>query len=516
MKVSVVIPMYNQKAEYFRECLESAVNQTYPKDDYEIIVVNDGSSKDETLKELQRWKDKEISNMKFIDKPNGKTASALNAGIKAMKGEWFMWLSSDDVWMPDKIEQQMLFMKEKRPDGKIFYCDWLRINSMGNIIKKEIEPEFETKEDVVFHLCFRFFGCGSGIMIHKNVFEKVGMFNENVFICEDYEMWFRIAKEFMFYKVPIELMKYRTHSGMLTNDPKSKKAYIEVVEKGRESVDYKDVVSVVIIAYNEEETIRKCIDSVLQDSQYIGEIIVVNDASTDKTEDIVKQIEKAPCEISLINFQENKGRGFAKMYGIKKAKHRLVCTVDADIILKKGWLDFLLKNMVIFGGVSAFAGSVEWINTKRKPWCDEINLIMTKIGQSAIGTVATLFHKSLFKKYPIDVNLKDGEDSDLFLRLERDEIPFFKSKEIIGSHVDNMSLEKFLMRNYEYGGHRAMLWNRHKDLMGTPTSNELSDRTKMIINILETLREGCALLGFKEEVSKLEKKMQFPKWGEKK
>jgi len=513
-EISVVIPMYNQKPRYLRECLTSVIKQTYPKENYEIIVVNDGSTNEDTLQELNIWKQKKIQNMRFIDKENGRTGSALNSGIKAMKGDWFMWISSDDIWMSDKIEKQMEFMKKN--GGKIFYNDWLRVNAKGKLIRKEKEPEFKTQEDMIFHLCFRFFGCGSTIMIHKECFDKVGLFSEKLLMCEDYEMWFRLAKEYMFYKVPECLMKYRTHSDMLTKEPKGNEMYLKIVEWGREFVGYQDLVSVIVIAYNEEETIKKCIESVIQEVPYVNEIIVVDDCSTDKTPEIIKSIKKAPCEITLLQLKRNMGRGFAKMAGITKAKNRLVCTVDGDIILSKGWLEHLLKGIARVGGVDAYAGSVQWVSGQNVFWSDEINMIQTKIGKSAIGTVVTLFKKSVFDEIPIDVNLRDGEDTDLFLRLQKKGYLFYKDQQLIGKHVANMDLIEFLKRNHEYGKHRAMLWSRHKDLMGNIDPKEFDDNAQTIVTILENLRRLISLLGFKEYINELRSKEQFPKWGERK
>ena len=97
MKVSVVIPTYNAE-KYLRECIESVLAQTYKQ--IEIIAVNDGST-DNSLKILEEYSDK----IKILSKPNGGTASALNLGIRNMKGEWFKWLSADDVLYPDAIEE---------------------------------------------------------------------------------------------------------------------------------------------------------------------------------------------------------------------------------------------------------------------------------------------------------------------------------------------------------------------------------------------------------------------------
>ncbi len=97
MKVSIVIPVFNAE-KYISECIESALNQTYKN--IEIIAVDDGST-DKSLELLHRYENK----IKVISKENGGTATALNAGIKTIRGEWFKWLSDDDVLYPNCVEE---------------------------------------------------------------------------------------------------------------------------------------------------------------------------------------------------------------------------------------------------------------------------------------------------------------------------------------------------------------------------------------------------------------------------
>ena len=105
--VSIVIPVYNG-ANFMREAIDSALNQTYKN--IEIIVVNDGSTDDgETEKIALSYGDK----IRYFKKENGGCASALNFGISKMQGEWFSWLSHDDVYYPEKIQSAIDTIAEK-------------------------------------------------------------------------------------------------------------------------------------------------------------------------------------------------------------------------------------------------------------------------------------------------------------------------------------------------------------------------------------------------------------------
>src|SRR6185295_17389252 len=97
--VSIVIPVFNG-ARYVGEAIESALAQTWPNT--EVIVVNDGSDDGgATQRAIERYG----GAVRVIVKPNGGVASALNAGIAAMRGQWFSWLSHDDLYLPTKIER---------------------------------------------------------------------------------------------------------------------------------------------------------------------------------------------------------------------------------------------------------------------------------------------------------------------------------------------------------------------------------------------------------------------------
>lgn len=105
-QVSVIIPTYN-RADCVTRSIDSALSQTYK--DYEIIVVDDGST-DNTKQILQSYVDKGL--IRYIYQDNAGCAAARNAGISDAKGEWIAFLDSDDVWLPDKLAEQMQYLLE--------------------------------------------------------------------------------------------------------------------------------------------------------------------------------------------------------------------------------------------------------------------------------------------------------------------------------------------------------------------------------------------------------------------
>ena len=212
MIVSIVIPIYNAE-KYLKECIESSLEQSYKK--IEIIAINDGST-DNSLKILNKYSDK----IKIISKPNGGTASALNLGIKNMHGEWFKWLSADDVLYPNTIEELILEAGKLQDKKTILYGNYNIIDSHGNIIKQFIEPDYNQLSSFDFNtiLLDHYVGNGTTSLIHKSILDKYGAFDETVGFAEDYELWLRLCliHRCRLHLVPKILAKYRIHETQLT------------------------------------------------------------------------------------------------------------------------------------------------------------------------------------------------------------------------------------------------------------------------------------------------------------
>ena len=129
-KVSVVIPVYNG-ANYLREAIDSALSQTYSN--IEIIVVNDGSNdKGETRNIALSYGDK----IRYFEKENGGVSSALNLGIREMTGEYFSWLSHDDSYKPQKIENSIRYLSTfENRDRLIVMCGSYISNGSSERVK---------------------------------------------------------------------------------------------------------------------------------------------------------------------------------------------------------------------------------------------------------------------------------------------------------------------------------------------------------------------------------------------
>lgn len=203
-KVSIIIPVYNG-SDFLAQAIDSALAQTYKN--IEILVINDGSNDDgETERLAMSYGDK----ISYFFKPNGGVASALNMGILKMTGEYFSWLSHDDLYTKDKIEKQIRALT-KFEKGVVIYSNYsMFTKDPKNSIPVYLKGVHSTNFRYWITIENKLHGCT--LLIPKIAFEKVGSFNENLRTTQDYDLWFRMAKEFNFVHIPEILVKARSHA----------------------------------------------------------------------------------------------------------------------------------------------------------------------------------------------------------------------------------------------------------------------------------------------------------------
>jgi len=204
-KVSIVIPVYNG-ADYLSEAIDSALAQTYPN--IEIVVVNDGSSDGGATEKIAlSYGDK----VRYFSKENGGVASALNVAINNMSGEYFSWLSHDDLYYPDKVESQVQALAELKNPKTILYGDYVVFTNDPDIV---IEKKLPSVPPVQFRyfLTIKNILHGCTLLIPKVAFDECGFFNEKLRTTQDYDLWFRLAKKYSFVHIPKLLVKARQHA----------------------------------------------------------------------------------------------------------------------------------------------------------------------------------------------------------------------------------------------------------------------------------------------------------------
>lgn len=224
-KISIVIPAYNA-SNYLAEAIDSALAQTYSN--VEIIVVNDGSKDDGATRAIALSYGDQI---RYFEKENGGSSSALNVGISNMTGEWFSWLSHDDLYVPEKLEKQIAYMSSldlERFDlpKHIFFSDACLIDADGKVIRacnmkkaKRLAAKINSFPNNAYLIAeptvYSFHGCSC--LVHKDAFADVGCFDEKLRLLNDLDLWFRLyAADYKVHYIPEPLVKGRVHSGQVS------------------------------------------------------------------------------------------------------------------------------------------------------------------------------------------------------------------------------------------------------------------------------------------------------------
>jgi len=206
LDISVIIPTYNRRNTLSR-AVESVLNQIYKP--IEIIVVDDGST--DGTKEM-------FSEMyplvRYIYQANSGVSSARNTGIKSASGDWIALLDSDDEWLPDKLDRQVKLLQD---NAEIRFCHtneiWIRNNVRINQKKKH-----QKYGGNIFNKCLDICRISpSSSLFHTSVIKDVGLFDESLDVCEDYDLWLRITAKYpiLFLDQPL-IKKFGGHSDQLS------------------------------------------------------------------------------------------------------------------------------------------------------------------------------------------------------------------------------------------------------------------------------------------------------------
>jgi len=207
MKVSVIVPTYN-RAHLITEAIDSILNQTFK--DFELIIVDNYSS-DDTESIVKSYADERIRYFKHQN--NGLVSINRNYGINKSRGEYTAFLDDDDLWLPEKLEKQVEFLDSDKELGLV-YSDTYIIGSNGNLREHTYFYRIKPFRGNVFNKLLQGnFIPMLTVVIRKEVLDKVGGFNPRYKICQDYDLWLRIAEYYPIDFIEQPLAKYRVHGG---------------------------------------------------------------------------------------------------------------------------------------------------------------------------------------------------------------------------------------------------------------------------------------------------------------
>ena len=184
-KITAILPTWN-RAEWLEKSIQSVLDQTFG--DFELVVVDDASM-DSTAEIIERYSGK-IRTIVFSE--NRGVSAARNAAISTSDSEWIAFLDSDDFWHPDKLQKQIAQTK-MRPACPLHFTDeiWIR-----NGVRVNPKKKHQKKEGWIFQpslaLCLM---APSTVILRRELFEVHGLFDENLPVCEDYDLWLRLTAQ---------------------------------------------------------------------------------------------------------------------------------------------------------------------------------------------------------------------------------------------------------------------------------------------------------------------------------
>ena len=224
-EVSVIIPTFN-RGWVLKEAIDSVLAQDFK--DFELIVVDDGST-DNTPQILDAYH----QDLMVIRQPNLGVSAARNRGIAAAGGGLIAFLDSDDLWLPRKLSRQVDFFNSN-PDAVINQTEEIWIRNGVRVNPKTRHHKFS---GMIFErslaLCLV---SPSAVMMRRSLFDEIGLFDENLPACEDYDLWLRISWRYPVHLIETPLIiKRGGHADQLSKAPGLDKFRIQALKKVIES-----------------------------------------------------------------------------------------------------------------------------------------------------------------------------------------------------------------------------------------------------------------------------------------
>ena len=395
--VSIIIPVYNGE-DYIYLAIESALRQTYKN--IEIIVVNDGST-DNTDKICKRFGNL----IKYIKKKNGGVSSALNLGIENMNGDYFSWLSHDDLYLPNKIEKEVQYLKNNNllNSKTIVYSDFGYIDENGNLTAIGRKFNKLINQNSAYSIYTASIN-GLTLLIPRQAFVDVGVFDEKLRCVQDYQLWFDMYKQkYNFIHIPEVLALTREHSKSVTNTsprilPENNKFWINFIsyfndkqkiqlegsvydfynysynrfvynkytelleycqnemkkieKDNRSKLDSYKICTIIPFTNNIEDTINS-IKSVLKQSFKNIKIVLINNNSSEKLDQIEKIVSSHKSIIKYINLNDRDKLDVTINKEIENSDCDYFCFLESGTVFKPKKIEIqLLKTICSSANIS--------------------------------------------------------------------------------------------------------------------------------------------------------------------
>lgn len=206
-KISIVLPCYNGE-RFLSDSLNSIIQQTMQ--DWELIIVNDCSTDNSAIiAEKYAKQDKRIQ--VIHNKTNRKLPGSLNVGFKHATGKYLTWTSDDNICKPNWLQTLSDYL-DAHPDTDMVSANMDMIDENGNVYDTFKSPNDQTNYKTLAYAC----NIGAAFMYRKEIADKIGKYDEDMFCAEDYDYWVRIALNGKIDYINDNIYQYRKNQKSLT------------------------------------------------------------------------------------------------------------------------------------------------------------------------------------------------------------------------------------------------------------------------------------------------------------
>lgn len=221
-KVSVIIPTY-RRPDFLRRAIASVLSQTFK--DFELLIIND-ASQDNTGQLVESIPDDRIRY--HCNETNKGGAASRNRGIRQAQSTYIAFLDDDDEWLPQKLELQVGLLDQSPTEVGGIYTGYERIQRATG---QSLGITMPTKRgDLSYELLLNNPLAGtSGLLLKKECFEEIGLFDEELPSYQDYDLWIRISKKFSFDYVNEVLYRYYVHDKKIWTNPQALSKGLDIV-----------------------------------------------------------------------------------------------------------------------------------------------------------------------------------------------------------------------------------------------------------------------------------------------
>ena len=362
-KVSIVTPVYNPDVAWIEAALESVINQAYGN--WELCLA-DASTKDDVKMVIEAYakKDSRVK-VKFLSENKGISGNS-NEALSLATGEYIGLLDHDDELSPDALYEVVKHLQTNR-DADMIYSDEDKIDLDGNRSNPFFKPDWSPD---MFLSCM--YTCHFGVY-NKKIIDEIGGFREGYDGSQDYDLVLRfIEKTDSIHHIPKILYHWRTAPGStayMANVKNyayiaAKKAITDYMKRNniegevldgswtgsyylKRKILKKLLVSIIIPTKDNVDVLKRCIDSIIQKTNYSNyEIVIVNNKSNDnKTYDYFEEIETRN-NVRILEYNEDFNFSAINNFAVQNSNGEVLVFLNDDTeIIVEGWLTAMLEHV---------------------------------------------------------------------------------------------------------------------------------------------------------------------------